>query len=182
MWDLQCPVRPTHPPFALGSSSSAAGRLCPFAARPAGSATGAARCQDSLQCLAGRGGSSEVAEGARSPFVMVIRHARRFPTPRSAPRSPAGLRPRRQGSGRCAPIYVLKSIGWTISRAVLCPVVPARRDWRQSEGRVAGHSCPGYRSLRNASKRSSGRYRPGLPLGGMVLSSTCSFNARSASR
>jgi len=44
------------------SRSSVFGRLSPFAVWPARSAIGTARCQDSLQCLAGRGGSSEIAE------------------------------------------------------------------------------------------------------------------------
>jgi hypothetical protein len=39
-----------------------------------------------------------------------------------------------------------------------------------------------YRPFKNASNRSSGRYRPGLPLGGVVLSRTACFNVRLASR
>jgi site-specific recombinase XerD len=39
-----------------------------------------------------------------------------------------------------------------------------------------------YRPFKNASNRSSGRYRPGLPSGGVVLSRTACFNVRLASR
>jgi integrase len=39
-----------------------------------------------------------------------------------------------------------------------------------------------YRPFKNASNRSSGRYRPGLPLRGVVLSRTACFNVRLASR
>jgi len=71
---------------------------------------------------------------------------------------------------------------WTISRAGLCPVAPVPLYKRQPDGCDAGHRCSDYRPLRNASKRSSGRYRPGLPLGGVVLSRTSCFKARLASR
>jgi integrase len=55
-----------------------------------------------------------------------------------------------------------------------------RRRW---PGRhFAEHSWPHHRPLRNASSRSSGRYRPGLPSGGVVLSRTTCFSARFASR
>lgn len=46
----------------------------------------------------------------------------------------------------------------------------------------AGHRWPRYKPLRNASSQSSGRYRPGLPSGGFVLSRTACFIAKSASR
>ena len=48
--------------------------------------------------------------------------------------------------------------------------------------RSAGHSRRFYRLLRKASSLSSGRYRPGLPLGGVVLSRMRCFISRSASR
>jgi integrase len=46
----------------------------------------------------------------------------------------------------------------------------------------AGHRRPHYKPLRNASSWSSGRYRPGLPSGGVVLSRIACFIARLASR
>jgi integrase len=48
--------------------------------------------------------------------------------------------------------------------------------------RAAGHSRQCYRLLRNASSLSSGRYLPGFPLGGEVLSRMRCFISRSASR
>ncbi len=55
-----------------------------------------------------------------------------------------------------------------------------RRQWPGR--RFAGHRRLRYKPLRNDSSRSSGRYRPGLPCGGVVLSRTACFIARSASR
>lgn len=46
----------------------------------------------------------------------------------------------------------------------------------------AGHRLRHYNPLRKASNRSSGRYRPGVPSGGVVLSRTACFIARLASR
>ena len=45
-----------------------------------------------------------------------------------------------------------------------------------------GHSRRYQRLLRNASKLSSGRYRPGLPLGGVLISKARCFDSRLASR
>jgi integrase len=56
------------------------------------------------------------------------------------------------------------------------------RDRHQPAVLATGHSFPDYRPLRNASSRSSGRHRPGLPLGGVVLSRTSFFKARLASK
>lgn len=46
----------------------------------------------------------------------------------------------------------------------------------------AGHSGPRQRPFRNASSLSSGRYRPGLPVGGVVLSRISCFSSRFASK
>ena len=62
----------------------------------------------------------------------------------------------------------------TMSRVVRC------RRW--SGRHFAEHSWPDHRPLRNASNRSAGRYLPGLPSGGVVLSRTACFSARLASR
>ena len=62
----------------------------------------------------------------------------------------------------------------TMSRCTRGHDWPARR--------IAGHRRLHYKLLRNASSRSSGRYRPGLPSGGVVLSRTACFIAKSASR
>ena len=68
----------------------------------------------------------------------------------------------------------------TISRVELCPAAPALSlDDRQTQRDIA---APGYRLFKNASSLSSGRYRPGVPSGGIVFASTCSFSARFASR
>ena len=105
--------------------------------------------------------------------LLIIQPARRF----------AGHRPLLcRGTALYFQSYVPKYIGLTISRAGLCPVAPVPLYKRQPDGCDAGHRCSDYRPLRNASKRSSGRYRPGLPLGGVVLSRTSCFKARLASR
>jgi integrase len=52
--------------------------------------------------------------------------------------------------------------------------------WRAN--RTAGHRRPRYKPFRKASNWSSGRYRPGLPSGGVVLLRTACFIAKSASR
>jgi integrase len=54
--------------------------------------------------------------------------------------------------------------------------------WPGMHAHFAGHSWLRYKPLRNASSGSSGRYRPGLPSGGCVLSRTACFIAKSASR
>jgi hypothetical protein len=46
----------------------------------------------------------------------------------------------------------------------------------------AGHSRRYHRLLRNARRLSSGRYRPGLPLGGVLISKARCFDSRLASR
>ena len=55
-------------------------------------------------------------------------------------------------------------------------------DHQWPANRSTGHRWPRYKPLRNASSRSSGRYRPGLPSGGIVLSRTACFMAKLASR
>jgi integrase len=62
----------------------------------------------------------------------------------------------------------------TMSRVMRRPEWPVRH--------FAEHSGPHHRPLRNASSRSSGWYRPGLPSGGVVLSRTACFRAMFASR
>jgi len=47
---------------------------------------------------------------------------------------------------------------------------------------VAGHRPEGYSPFKKSSSLSSGRYRPGRPVGGVVRSRTRCFNSRSASR
>ena len=64
----------------------------------------------------------------------------------------------------------------TMSRSI------CKRQWSGMYMHFAGHSWLSYKPLRNASSGSSGRYRPGFPSGGFVLSRTACFNARSASR
>jgi hypothetical protein len=95
---------------------------------------------------------------------------------------PEHHRPRYPGIERYFPVYVPKYIDLTISHAGLCPVTLASCDYQQTDARAAGHRFPDYRPLRNSNKRSSGRYRPGLPLGGVVLSRISCFKARFASR
>ena len=51
-----------------------------------------------------------------------------------------------------------------------------------ASARDAEHRPEGYNPFRNASSLSSGRYRPGLPVGGVVRSRTRCFKSRSASR
>lgn len=58
-------------------------------------------------------------------------------------------------------------------RAVTC---------RAASSCTAEHSPDDYNSFRNASSLSSGRYRPGRPVGGVVRSRTRCFRSRSASR
>jgi hypothetical protein len=53
---------------------------------------------------------------------------------------------------------------------------------RAARGRSAGHRPEGYSPFKNSSSLSSGRYRPGRPVGGVVRSRTRCFNSRSASR
>lgn len=55
-------------------------------------------------------------------------------------------------------------------------------DHQYSRGRSGGDSRHCQRFLRNASSLSSGRYRPGLPSGGVVMSKTRCFSSKSASR
>jgi site-specific recombinase XerD len=57
-----------------------------------------------------------------------------------------------------------------------------KRQWQGMYMHFAGHRWLRYKPLRNASSGSSGRYRPGLPSGGFVLSRTACFIAKSASR
>lgn len=57
-----------------------------------------------------------------------------------------------------------------------------KRQWPGIHMHIAGHRWLRYKPLRNASSGSSGRYRPGLPSGGFVLSRTACFIAKSASR
>jgi len=47
---------------------------------------------------------------------------------------------------------------------------------------VAGHRPEDYSPFKKSSSLSSGRYRPGRPVGGVVRSRTRCFNSRSASR
>ena len=55
-------------------------------------------------------------------------------------------------------------------------------DLRAARGRSAGHRPEGYSPFKKSSNLSSGRYRPGWPVGGVVRSRTRCFNSRSASR
>ena len=57
-----------------------------------------------------------------------------------------------------------------------------KRRWNSMHMHIAGHRCLRYKPLRNASSGSPGRYRPGLPSGGVVLSRTACFIAKSASK
>ena len=57
-----------------------------------------------------------------------------------------------------------------------------KRQWPGIHMHFAGHRWLRYKPLRNASSGSSGRYRPGFPSGGFVLSRTACFIAKSASR
>ena len=54
-------------------------------------------------------------------------------------------------------------------------------DHQWQADRAAGHRRPRYKPFRKASSRSSGRYRPGVPCGGVVLSSTACLTSRLAS-
>jgi len=80
-------------------------------------------------------------------------------------------------------------------RAVQLLLGHSKLDYRQSRpmsrgagnhlaasARDAEHRPEGYNPFRNASSLSSGRYRPGLPVGGVVRSRTRCFKSRSASR
>jgi site-specific recombinase XerD len=71
-----------------------------------------------------------------------------------------------------------KKIDYVPRRTMSCRAVP--RGYERM--RNAGHSRRFYRLLRKASSLSSARYRPGLPLGGVVLSRMRCFISRSASR
>ena len=64
----------------------------------------------------------------------------------------------------------------TMSRSI------CKRQWPGMHMHFAGHRWLSYKPLRNESSGSSGRYRPGLPSGGFVLSRTACFIAKSASR
>ena len=71
-----------------------------------------------------------------------------------------------------------KKIDYLPHRTMSCCAVPRGDEWMRN----AGHSWRLYRLLRKASSLSSGRYRAGLPLGGVVLSRMRCFISRSASR
>jgi len=74
-----------------------------------------------------------------------------------------------------------KKLDYVPRRTMSCRAVPGGYE----RMRNAGHSPivrRFYRLLRKASSLSSGRYRPGLPLGGVVLSRMRCFISRSASR
>ncbi len=57
-----------------------------------------------------------------------------------------------------------------------------KRQWPGMHMHFAGHRWLRYKPLRNASSGSLGRYRPGLPSGGFILSRMACFIAKSASR
>src|ERR1700674_4058973 len=61
---------------------------------------------------------------------------------RSALRFLAHHQPQCPGTERCSPAYVLKSIGWTISRVGLCPVLARRPDLARAIANFAEHCNP----------------------------------------
>lgn len=73
---------------------------------------------------------------------------------RSAPRSPVRHLPRSRGIERCFPAYGLQYIGWTISRAGLCPVRTLRPDLLRPGDDFTGPSHPLCRAIPPARRTS----------------------------